>query len=98
MFGNIGGAKSIHYKGGNNLITSENNSMVNSNERTNSNKVNNIDFVEVESVNESKVLPGKQSLISEQKSQVKGRTESFNAFKPGKLDFSKGFGINLGEQ
>ena len=97
MFGNLGGAKSIHHKGGNNSIT-ESNSMVNSNERTNSNKVNNIDFVEVESFNESKVLTGKQSFISEQKSQVKGRTESFQAFKPGKLDFSKGFGINLGEQ
>ena len=34
MFGNLGGAKSIHHKGGNNSIT-ESNSMVNSNERTN---------------------------------------------------------------
>ena len=59
MFGNLGGAKSIHLKGGNNLITSDNNSLVNSNERTNSNKANNIDIVEVESVNESKVLPNK---------------------------------------
>ena len=91
MFGNLGGAKSIHMKGGNNLITSDNNSMVNSNERANSNKA--IDILEVESVNESKDIPSKQSLIS----QAKGRTESLQAIKPGKLDFSKGFGINLGE-
>ena len=85
MFGNLGGAKSIHIKGGNNLITSDNNSMVNSNERANSNKA--IDVLEVESVNESKLISSKQSLISEQKLQAKGRTESLQAIKPGKLDF-----------
>ena len=57
MFGNLGGAKSIHIKGGNNLITSDNNSMVNSNERANSNKA--IDVLEVESVNESKLISSK---------------------------------------